>query len=72
MSSRDLVAVSPCGLFVIELLAVEAAVQDAYEAVAYGAQGLVAGGADGAVLVVERPCAGLDERALTAHRSMAS
>ena len=38
MSSRDLVAASPCGLFVIELLAVEAAVQDAYEAVAYGAR----------------------------------
>ena len=48
MSSRDLVAVSPCGLFVIELLAVEAAVQDAYEAVAQGTQGLVVGVAGGA------------------------
>ena len=64
MSSRDLCAVCPCGLFVIELLAVEAAVQDAYEAVAYGARGLVVGRAGGAALVVERPCAGLDERAL--------
>jgi hypothetical protein len=48
VSSRDLFAVSPCGLFVIALLAAEAAVQDADEAVAQGAQGLVVGVAGGA------------------------
>ena len=57
-------AVTPCDVFVVEAVVVEAAVEDADEVVAEGAQGLVVVIAGGAVVVVERPAAGaVGERA---------
>jgi hypothetical protein len=54
--------VCPAGVFVVGRVVAQAAVQDADETVAQGAQGLMMGVASGAVLVIERAGAGAGQQ----------
>jgi hypothetical protein len=64
--------VCPGGVFAIERVVAQAAVQDADESIAEGTQGLMVKVSGGAVLIVERSGTRLLFMAPRAHWSMAS